>query len=84
MMMFKLPREQRQQLVDQVKRYFEQERDEVIGDLAAEQWINYMLELLGPHIYNEALSDTQKLLSERHAALEDELYAMQKSVPRSP
>ncbi|ANY70085.1 hypothetical protein BBD42_29000 [Paenibacillus sp. BIHB 4019] len=85
MMKLKMPREQKQQLIEQVQHYFELERSEEIGTIAAEQLLDHMVALLGPHVYNQAIQDARKTVVERMQAMEDELYALEKNVsaPRS-
>ncbi|MCY9514669.1 DUF2164 domain-containing protein [Paenibacillus apiarius] len=76
MIPIKLPREQKKQLTEQMKRYFEHERGEAMGDIAAEQTVDDMMALLGPYMYNQALEDARKLITERMMNLEDDLYAL--------
>lgn len=76
--MLKLMREEKQFLVEQVQSYFEMERSEEIGSLAAEQMLDHMIELLGPYLYNQAMSDARKAVMDRMQTLEDELYALEK------
>lgn len=78
LMRLQLTREQKQQFIEDVQYYFETERGESIGSIAAEGFIDNMISLLGPAIYNQALGDARKLLMERVAAIEDELYALEK------
>ena len=56
-----------------MKHYFA-ENLEPIGDLPAGLLLNYMLEELGPVIYNRAIHDAQARLTARVADLEGELY----------
>ncbi|MCE5170448.1 DUF2164 domain-containing protein [Paenibacillus profundus] len=79
MIPIKLPREQKKELVEQIKSYFD-ERGEAMGDIAAEQTVDDMLAMLGPIIYNQALEDARKLLTERMMNLEDDLYALHKPI----
>ena len=77
-MTIKLPREEKEQIIDSVKAYFEQERSESIGDLAAEQLIDYMMQELGPYIYNKAVADARVLINEKMNQMEDEMYSLEK------
>ncbi|MCC3374835.1 DUF2164 domain-containing protein [Cohnella sp. REN36] len=74
----KLPKERKEQIVDQVQAFFETERGEEIGRLAAEQLIDLMIGALGPAIYNQAIGDARQTLQLKMAALEDELYALER------
>jgi len=82
MMTIKLPREQKETLIEAVQQYYETERGETIGSLAAEAFVDFMLSAVGPHAYNAGVQDARRVLSERMAAAEDELYALEKPLPR--
>lgn len=80
MLLMKLPKEQKEQLVENIQQFFELERSETIGSIAAEQLLDFMIKEIGPHIYNHAINDARKTVLERMQSLEDELYALEKPV----
>lgn len=69
-----LSAENKKTAIMEIKQFFEQERDEVLGDLASDIILDFVLEKIGPHIYNQAVADTQMYMSEK---VED-LYALMK------
>lgn len=73
-MQIELPQQTRTDAIASLKRYFE-ENLEPIGDLPAGLLLNYMLEEIGPVIYNRAIRDAQGRLTQRVADLDGELYA---------
>jgi len=79
----KLSKEQKDDIVKRLQSFFEEERQESIGNLAAERIIDFMLKEVGPYIYNKAIADARLMISEKAAQIEDELYAMEKPVMRS-
>lgn len=81
-MKFKLSREGKQRIVNNVKQYFLTEREEEIGDLAAEFLVDYMLEQLGPVIYNQAIEDAGTVINERMVSMEEEVHALKVMVKR--
>jgi len=74
----KIPREEKIEIINDVKAYFEEERAETIGDLAAEQLIDFMITHLGPYMYNKALMDARALINEKMNQIEDDLYILEK------
>lgn len=78
MIPIKLPKEHKAAMVDRVKSYFEEERSETIGDMAAEQILDYMLKEIGPYIYNKAIADVRLMMDQKAVQIEEELYAMEK------
>lgn len=79
-MVIKISREQKTDIAQKVQAYFEEERSESIGQLAAEQLIDFMIGELGPHIYNQALTDARAMIAEKMAQIDDELYVLEKPV----
>ncbi|MBM7564724.1 DUF2164 domain-containing protein [Paenibacillus sacheonensis] len=80
MLNLKLPREEKENLIQSVQAYFEEERSESIGSIGAEALIDFMLKELGPYAYNQALADARKAIQDRAAQLEDDLYGLEKPI----
>ena len=72
-MQIELPDQSRADAIASLKRYFE-ENFEPLGDLPAGLLLNYILEEIGPAIYNRAIHDAQARLTQRVADLEGELF----------
>lgn len=53
--------------------YFEKERDEKIGLIAAENILNYFLEHIGVKLYNKGISDAKKVVEYRMEELNYDL-----------
>ncbi|WP_050616375.1 DUF2164 domain-containing protein [Bacillus testis] len=81
MLAIKIPKEEKKELIERIQHYFYMERDEEIGDLAAEQLLDFMMKQLSPHIYNQAIHDAQKTIEQKVISLEDDLYALVQPVP---
>ncbi|KGK89644.1 hypothetical protein DP73_09935 [Desulfosporosinus sp. HMP52] len=64
-MEIELKKDIREQLVEDLKRYFSKERDEEIGNLGAELLLDYILDNIGPYIYNIGIADSYKYMNER-------------------
>ena len=69
-----LEKREREQALASIKRYFEEEL-EPIGDLPAGLLLNFLLEEIGPVIYNRAVADAQTRLATRVADLNGELFS---------
>ncbi|GGF87043.1 hypothetical protein GCM10010912_35370 [Paenibacillus albidus] len=77
MKVVKLPKEQRDMMVENIRGYFEDERGETIGHLAADNLLEFFLQELGPAVYNAALADCRTLVGQRLQSLEDDMYALE-------
>lgn len=70
-----LGKREREQAVASIRRYFQEELPEPIGDLPAGLLLNFILEEIGPALYNQAIADAQARMANRVADLNGELYA---------
>ena len=58
-----------------IQRYFAQNMQEPIGNIAAGALLGFFLEEIGPSIYNQAVGDVQERLASRIAELDLEVCA---------
>jgi len=57
-----------------IQRYFEENMSEPIGDLPAGLLLNFIVDEIGPAIYNRAIEDAQIRMQQRITDLNGELY----------
>jgi uncharacterized protein (DUF2164 family) len=74
-MEIELSKETRADAIASIQRYFDENMNEPIGELAAGLLLKYFLEEIGPVIYNRAIADVQRRLEQRVADLAGELFA---------
>jgi uncharacterized protein (DUF2164 family) len=65
--------EQRRGAIAAIQRYFEDERDEPIGELGAMLFLDFLADEIGEIFYNRGVDDAQALLRRQWSALDDEL-----------
>ena len=75
MMTIELSKQSRADAVASIQRYFRDEMPEPIGDLKAGLLLNFILEEIGPALYNKAIADAQARLLGRVSDVNGELYA---------
>lgn len=73
-MSIELPKDARQQAIASVERYFRENTDEPIGNIAAAALLNFFIEEIGPLIYNRAVAETQERMQMRVQDLDIELH----------
>ena len=73
-MSIELSKEDRAQAIASIERYFREHRDEKIGNIAADGLLGFLLEEIGPSIYNRAVADVQERLQARVADLDFEVH----------
>ena len=73
-MAIELPREARAAAIASIERYFTENMEERIGNIAAGALLGFFLEEIGPVIYNQAIAQAQERLQARVAELDIELH----------
>jgi len=64
---------------EELIRFFENERDDKIGLIAAEEILNFFLQTVGNKLYNKGIYDAKKAIENRYEELKydlDELVAL--------
>lgn len=61
----KLSKEKREDMLSAIKYYFDKERDEELGDLAANLILDFIIKELAPEFYNQGVYDSQKYMGDR-------------------
>jgi len=60
-----LKKEVRKVLIEDLKRYFSSERDEELSNLGAELLLDFIINDIGPYIYNKGIEDSYTYMNER-------------------
>ncbi|WP_415883900.1 DUF2164 domain-containing protein [Neptuniibacter sp. QD34_54] len=77
----KLSQDQKNRMVSKIKRYFTEELDQDIGGFEAEFLIEFFAKEIGPHFYNQALADANRVFVEK---VEDASYLVQELEKPTP
>lgn len=73
-MTIELSKEARAEAVASIERYFREHMEEPIGNVAAGGLLGFLLEEIGPSIYNKAVLDVQERLQLRIGELDLEVH----------
>ena len=73
-MPIELKPEARKEAIESIQRYFEENMDETIGDLKAGFLLNFILEEIGPAVYNKGVADAQERMQARVMDLDLEIH----------
>ncbi len=74
-MAIKLKAEIEEQLIGSLRRYWKQEEDEDLGELRARLFLKFIIEEVGPSIYNQAIQEAQEYMQEKASEMEISCYA---------
>jgi uncharacterized protein (DUF2164 family) len=72
-MAIELSKEDRAQAISSIERYFLENFDQKIGNITAGAFLGFVLEEVGPSIYNRAVSDAKERMLMRVEDLEYEV-----------
>jgi uncharacterized protein (DUF2164 family) len=61
----KIDKDKREYMIAKIKKYFLNERDEELGDLASNLILNFIMEELAGEFYNQGVYDSYKFINER-------------------
>lgn len=73
-MTIQISKEARKEAIASIERYFQENMDEKIGNIAAAGLLAFFLEEVGAIVYNQAVADVQQRLLSRIAELDIEVH----------
>jgi len=73
-MAIELSKDVRKEAIASIERYFLENMDGKIGNIAAAGLLSFLLEEIGPSIYNQAVADAQERLQVRVQDLDFEVH----------
>ncbi len=76
-MAIELSEDNKKQLIASIKRYFEENMEDEIGDLKAGLLLDYFLKEIGPTVYNQAIADAAAFFRDRAADLDASCYEVE-------
>jgi len=82
MLKLKLDLEARKTLVSEIQAYFAKERSETLGELAAGEVLDFMIQQLGPVLYNQAIRDARVVVMQQMERVEEEVFALEQPIFR--
>lgn len=73
-MTIELSKEARKEAIASIERYFQENMEEKIGNVAAAGLLGFLLEEIGPSIYNKGVADAQERMQMRISELDIEVH----------
>lgn len=73
-----LTAEEKTKLLEEIKYYFEEERDEKLGIIASESILEFFMNTIGGYIYNKALDDAKRWFAYNIENMESDYYSIYK------
>jgi uncharacterized protein (DUF2164 family) len=79
-MFTKIPKEQKDAMIERIQTFYYEQTGDEIGDLGAENWFDFFMKEIGPYLYNQGVMDSKDVLMDKMLLLEDDLYALKRPV----
>ncbi|WP_339258915.1 DUF2164 domain-containing protein [Lysinibacillus sp. FSL K6-3209] len=79
-MFIRLTKEQQEQIIADIQRFFYNQREEDISDFEAQRVLDFVKENIAPYIYNAAISDAKYVVESQLSALDEELMALERPI----
>ena len=73
-MTIKLSKENETRIIASIKKYFEENMEDEIGDLKATLLLDFCVKEIGPSIYNQAIADAKDVMLEKVNDLDGTCY----------
>jgi len=73
-MAIELEKDPRAQAIQSIQDYFDEKRDESLGNLEAGFLLDFFLEQIAPLVYNRAVRDAQSLMQDKLIDIDGELF----------
>ncbi|MEK5232561.1 DUF2164 domain-containing protein [Lysinibacillus sp. FSL K6-0232] len=81
-MFIRFTKAQQEMMIEDIQRFFYNQRDEELSEFEAERLLDFMKEHIAPYIYNAALSDAKYVVERQYASIEEELMALERPINR--
>ncbi|WP_188497113.1 DUF2164 domain-containing protein [Pullulanibacillus pueri] len=75
-----LQQKSKREVIEKLQTYFYDERGEALGLIGAENFYEFIIKEIGPHIYNRALADARQLIEQQAEALKEEMFVLEKQI----
>ena len=76
--LLQLDKEDEELLLDELRAYMSDELDMDMGNLPAKLLLDYMVDLIGPKIYDQAIEDSEPWLYDRFTSILEDLSVLKK------
>ncbi|AWT49790.1 DUF2164 domain-containing protein [Psychrobacter sp. YP14] len=76
--LLQLDKEEEELLLDELRDYMSDELDMDMGNLPTKLLLDYMVNLIGPKIYDQAINDAEPWLYERFTGILEDLAVLKK------
>jgi uncharacterized protein (DUF2164 family) len=73
-MTIEISKEARKEAITSIERYFQENMEEKIGNIAAGALLGFFLEEIGPLVYNKAVAEVQERLQSRISEIDIEVH----------
>ncbi|WP_158555905.1 DUF2164 domain-containing protein [Peribacillus glennii] len=81
-MFIKFPLDQKAEMLRSIREYISREYDKEIGDLAAENHLEFIMNEIGPYIFNKAIQDAKTVVEDRVMMVDEDLTSLERPIKK--
>ncbi|WP_335873030.1 DUF2164 domain-containing protein [Bacillus sp. 2205SS5-2] len=74
----RIPKEERDEIALLIQQFFYEQNGDEIGEIFAENLLDFMLKEIGPYLYNQGVADAKDVLEQKYISMEEDLYALKR------
>jgi len=74
---------EREAITGRIQRYFVDELETTIGNIPAQQLLQFFGEIIGPYYYNKGLHDAQAAFARQADSFNDDIYGLEQRDART-
>lgn len=82
-MLIRMRKEDKETIIHSIQDYFYQERSVEIGQLAAENFFEFVMKEIGPHFYNQGVKDTRAMVEQKIFSLDEDIRSLERPIPKN-
>ncbi|GAE37602.1 DUF2164 domain-containing protein [Halalkalibacter akibai] len=79
-MYIRLPKENKDQIISKLQDYFYNKRAEEIGNLGAENLLDFVLKEIGPYFYNQGIMDAKEVFEQKMLSIEEDILSLERPI----
>ncbi|WP_456274421.1 DUF2164 domain-containing protein [Bacillus sp. AK031] len=80
MLVIKMPKEEREEIIERIQTFHYEQHGEEMGLIGAENLFDFFVKEIGPYFYNRGIMDSKDVLMDKMLLLEEDLYSLKRPI----
>jgi uncharacterized protein (DUF2164 family) len=79
-MFLNLPMHEKVQIIKSIQKYIYEQQGIEIGEIAARNHFDFIMDEIAPYIYNEAIKDAKSVIEDKMSGLEEDMASLERPI----